>query len=42
MIEANHNPADKRSSDRLLILVDQFEEVFTLCHNEEGTDRLYR
>lgn len=27
---------DKVEPDRLLILVDQFEEVFTLCHEESG------
>jgi WD40 repeat protein len=34
MLEANLNPARTESPERVLILVDQFEEIFTLCHNE--------
>jgi len=34
MFEANLNPARTNHAERVLILVDQFEEVFTLCHDE--------
>jgi transcriptional regulator with XRE-family HTH domain len=34
MLEANLKPTHSRSPERLLILVDQFEEVFTLCRDE--------
>jgi transcriptional regulator with XRE-family HTH domain/energy-coupling factor transporter ATP-binding protein EcfA2 len=34
MLEANLNPARAKPAERLLLLVDQFEEVFTLCHDE--------
>ena len=34
MLEANLNPAGIKDAERVLILVDQFEEVFTLCHDE--------
>jgi len=34
MLEANLDPALTESTARVLILVDQFEEVFTLCRDE--------
>lgn len=34
MMEANLNPAWTKNAERILVLVDQFEEVFTLCHDE--------
>src|SRR5688500_1679614 len=34
MLEANLNQARLKDAERILILVDQFEEVFTLCHDE--------
>jgi len=34
MLEANLNPARTKSAERVLVLVDQFEEVFTLCRDE--------
>jgi WD40 repeat protein/transcriptional regulator with XRE-family HTH domain len=34
MFAANLDPARTKSAERVLILVDQFEEVFTLCHDE--------
>ena len=34
MLEANLNQARIKDAERILILVDQFEEVFTLCHDE--------
>ncbi len=34
MLEANLNPLRGKEAERVLILVDQFEEVFTLCHDE--------
>jgi WD40 repeat protein/transcriptional regulator with XRE-family HTH domain len=35
MLQANLAAADTGGSGRSLLLVDQFEEVFTLCHDEE-------
>jgi WD40 repeat protein/transcriptional regulator with XRE-family HTH domain len=34
ILEINLNPAHIKDAERVLILVDQFEEVFTLCHDE--------
>jgi WD40 repeat protein/transcriptional regulator with XRE-family HTH domain len=34
MLEANLNSNHASCAERVLILVDQFEEVFTLCHDE--------
>ena len=34
MLEANLKSARTKNAERVLILVDQFEEVFTLCHDE--------
>ena len=34
ILEANLNSARTKNAERVLILVDQFEEVFTLCHDE--------
>jgi hypothetical protein len=34
MLIANLNPAGTINAERVLIVVDQFEEVFTLCHDE--------
>ena len=34
ILEANFNPVRTKSAERILILVDQFEEVFTLCRDE--------
>ena len=34
MLDANLNAAQTRNAERVLILVDQFEEIFTLCHDE--------
>jgi transcriptional regulator with XRE-family HTH domain len=34
MLSANLHPTPDRTSERVLLLVDQFEEVFTLCHDE--------
>jgi len=34
VLEAKINPAGTKSAERVLILVDQFEEVFTLCRDE--------
>jgi WD40 repeat protein/transcriptional regulator with XRE-family HTH domain/energy-coupling factor transporter ATP-binding protein EcfA2 len=34
MLETNLNAARMSNAERILILVDQFEEVFTLCHDE--------
>ena len=34
ILEANLNSAHTKNAERILLLVDQFEEVFTLCHNE--------
>jgi transcriptional regulator with XRE-family HTH domain len=34
ILEANLNPARTKNAERTLILVDQFEEVFTLCRDE--------
>ncbi len=34
ILEANLNSARDKNAERVLILVDQFEEVFTLCHDE--------
>ena len=34
VLEANLNLARRNASERVLILVDQFEEVFTLCRDE--------
>ena len=34
ILEANLNPGRTKPAERVLILVDQFEEVFTLCHDE--------
>jgi WD40 repeat protein/transcriptional regulator with XRE-family HTH domain len=34
MLEANRKQADTQDAERVLLLVDQFEEVFTLCHDE--------
>jgi WD40 repeat protein/transcriptional regulator with XRE-family HTH domain len=34
MLEANLNQARMKDAERVLLLVDQFEEVFTLCHDE--------
>ena len=33
-LESNLNVIRTKNAERALILVDQFEEVFTLCHNE--------
>ena len=33
-LTANLNPTSEKTSERVLILVDQFEEVFTLCRDE--------
>ena len=33
-LEVNFNPPHTESSERALLIVDQFEEVFTLCRNE--------
>jgi len=33
-LSANMNALHGKSSERVLLLVDQFEEVFTLCHDE--------
>ena len=34
MLEANLSPVRAKDAERILILVDQFEEVFTLCRDE--------
>jgi WD40 repeat protein len=34
MLEENLNPVYTKDAERVILLVDQFEEVFTLCHNE--------
>jgi transcriptional regulator with XRE-family HTH domain len=34
MLESNLHSARTKSAERVLLLVDQFEEVFTLCHDE--------
>jgi WD40 repeat protein/transcriptional regulator with XRE-family HTH domain len=34
ILEANLNPARTKNAERTLMLVDQFEEVFTLCRDE--------
>lgn len=34
VLESKINPAATKSAERVLILVDQFEEVFTLCRDE--------
>lgn len=34
MLDANLSLARRNNAERVLILVDQFEEVFTLCHDE--------
>ena len=34
MLDANLNAARTSKAERVLILVDQFEEIFTLCHDE--------
>ena len=34
MLETNLNGVPTANTERVLILVDQFEEVFTLCHDE--------
>lgn len=34
ILSANMNPLRGKSSERVLLLVDQFEELFTLCHDE--------
>jgi len=34
VLEMNLNPARTKNAERVLIVVDQFEEVFTLCHDE--------
>jgi WD40 repeat protein/transcriptional regulator with XRE-family HTH domain len=34
ILEANLNAARAKNGERVLLLVDQFEEVFTLCHDE--------
>jgi WD40 repeat protein/transcriptional regulator with XRE-family HTH domain/energy-coupling factor transporter ATP-binding protein EcfA2 len=34
ILEGNFNPARLNHAERVLILVDQFEEVFTLCRDE--------
>jgi len=34
MLESNLNSVGIKDAERVLILVDQFEEVFTLCHDE--------
>ena len=34
MLEANIHSGQASSAERVLILVDQFEEVFTLCRDE--------
>jgi WD40 repeat protein/transcriptional regulator with XRE-family HTH domain len=34
MLESNLNQVGIENSERVLLLVDQFEEVFTLCHDE--------
>jgi len=34
ILEANLNPARTNGSERVLLLVDQFEELFTLCRDE--------
>ncbi len=34
MLDANLNPVRTKDEERVLLLVDQFEEVFTLCRNE--------
>ena len=35
-LTANLNASRKKDSTQVLIIVDQFEEVFTLCHDENG------
>jgi WD40 repeat protein/transcriptional regulator with XRE-family HTH domain len=38
ILSANMNALHGKSAERVLLLVDQFEEVFTLCHDE--TERI--